>query len=407
LKGTIFEGEFRALLKRSADTAAAYLPNRRPRGDRERLCANGQVAAARGVDQTRLELGIDIGALDVSVMAGLSRQRSPRPGKRAGPRRPAEAGRSAAVVMVASSAGPLDQFVVRKPVVFFSDASARSGALIDPDKPAHPRRPHQVRATFELAVHRRTKSSVDHDVQEILGILSEQGLVHPRRRRTRRGTWNERVVSGGNAVSLRSVSSDNFRGGRHHARNAGSSAKTDYTSGPGYPPREGDLHRRRPRSTRSSGLDFEGRKGLRGARIDCDYYTTAITYTKSHGRSMCSTRSRAALKNDRRPQEGRTAKVHVRCRAVGRLQEDQVSTRTKNIGSGELDLPEQQDAHDLLLADDSGRRDGAMLPLRPQTIERDGVVGLAGSRCGRWRSCLLMCDGHDYRHLESTPVMAT
>ena len=90
-----------------------------------------------------LELGIDIGALDVSVMAGYpgtiaaTWQRAGRAGRRAS--------RSAAV-MVASSA-PLDQFMIRNPSYFFEASPER--ALIDPDN-LHVLVDHVKCAAFEL-----------------------------------------------------------------------------------------------------------------------------------------------------------------------------------------------------------------------------------------------------------------
>src|SRR5262249_13659051 len=99
-----------------------YLPNHRR--EIEKGLRDGAVRAV--VSTNALELGIDIGALDVAVLAGYpgtiaaTWQRAGRAGRRSS--------RSAAV-MVASSA-PLDQFVVRNPSYFF-DASPEH-ALIDP-----------------------------------------------------------------------------------------------------------------------------------------------------------------------------------------------------------------------------------------------------------------------------------
>ena len=114
------EGRFRRRARRArADSGISRrLPAEPPAGDREGL-REGTVRAV--VSTNALELGIDIGALDVAVMAGYpgtiaaTWQRAGRAGRRAS--------RSAAV-MVASSA-PLDQFVVRIPSYFF-DALARS-----------------------------------------------------------------------------------------------------------------------------------------------------------------------------------------------------------------------------------------------------------------------------------------
>src|SRR5688500_4120102 len=143
-----------------------YLPNRRR--EIERGLREGQVRAV--VSTNALELGIDIGALDVAVMAGYpgtiaaTWQRAGRAGRRTT--------RSAAV-LVASSA-PLDQFVVRNPGYFF-DASPEH-ALIDPDN-LHILFDHVKCAAFELPFTTSDRFG-RHDVQEVLGILQESGLVH-------------------------------------------------------------------------------------------------------------------------------------------------------------------------------------------------------------------------------------
>src|SRR5262245_37473571 len=116
-----------------------YLPLRRR--EIEKGLREGVVRAV--VSTNALELGIDIGALDVAVLAGYpgtiasTWQRAGRAGRRTG--------RSAAV-MVASSA-PLDQFVVRNPSYFFEASPER--ALIDPDN-LHILLDHIKCAAFEL-----------------------------------------------------------------------------------------------------------------------------------------------------------------------------------------------------------------------------------------------------------------
>src|SRR5207248_5860492 len=116
-----------------------YLPNRRR--EIEKGLREGGVRAV--VSTNALELGIDIGALDVSVLAGYpgsiaaTWQRAGRAGRRTS--------RSAAV-LVASSA-PLDQFVVRNPSYFFDATPER--ALIDPDN-LHILVDHIKCAAFEL-----------------------------------------------------------------------------------------------------------------------------------------------------------------------------------------------------------------------------------------------------------------
>ncbi len=143
-----------------------YLPNRRR--EIEKGLRDGAVRAV--ISTNALELGIDIGALDVCVMAGYpgtiaaTWQRAGRAGRRAS--------RSAAV-MVASSA-PLDQFIVRNPSYFFDASPER--ALIDPDN-LHILVDHIKCAAFELPFS-TSEAFGRHDLQQILELLAEQGLVH-------------------------------------------------------------------------------------------------------------------------------------------------------------------------------------------------------------------------------------
>src|SRR6187200_1478020 len=143
-----------------------YLPNRRR--EIERGLRAGQVRAV--VSTNALELGIDIGALDVAVLAGYpgtiaaTWQRAGRAGRRTT--------RSAAVLV--ESGAPIDQFVVRNPSYFFDGSPEH--ALINPDN-LHILVDHVKCAAFELPF-----SADDQfggvDVQQVLGVLSEEGFVH-------------------------------------------------------------------------------------------------------------------------------------------------------------------------------------------------------------------------------------
>ena len=112
-----------------------------------------------------------------------------------------------------------------------------------------------------------------HDVQAVLGALAEGGFVH-------RGddVWqwtNESYPA--DAVSLRSISSDNFVV-VDITSGADVIGETSFNSGPSTLHEkaiyiiEGALYQ-------VEKLDFEGRKAF-VRQIDCDYYTDAITYTK-------------------------------------------------------------------------------------------------------------------------------
>jgi DEAD/DEAH box helicase domain-containing protein len=349
-----------------------YLPLRRR--EIERRLRDGQV---RGVVSTNaLELGLDIGALDVAVLAGYpgsiasTWQRAGRAGRRTG--------RSAAV-LVASSA-PIDQFVVRHPWYFF-DASPEH-ALINPDN-LHVLVNHVKCAAFELPFttdERFGASAVN--VQDVLAILQESGVVH------RGGGDDGSGVPGqwhwtsesypADAVSLRSITSDNFVvvDQTHEPRVIG---ETDFTSGPStlHPKAiyivEGRLYQ-------VEKLDFEGRKAYVRS-VDCDYYTDAISYTRV-----------SILDEFGRDEAGHAhhGEVHVVSRVVG-FKKIRFYTN-ENVGSGELDLPEQQ-MHTTAYWLEVPREMLARLPFAADD-RRDGIFGLAFAM-KQVATLLLMCDQHD------------
>ena len=351
-----------------------YLPMRRR--EIEKGLREGAVRAV--VSTNALELGIDIGALDVSIMAGYpgtiaaTWQRAGRAGRRNG--------RSAAV-MVASSA-PLDQFVVRNPSYFFDASPER--ALIDPDN-LHILVDHIKCAAFELPFG-PADTFGRPDVQEILGILSEQGLVH---RADQDASWmwtNESYPA--DAVSLRSVSSDNFVivDITSETRVIG---ETDFTSGPStlHPKAiyiiEGKLFQ-------VERLDFEGRKAFVRS-IDCDYYTTAINYAKVTPIDTFASDAGDGAGEPVFDTPVRThGEVHVVSRVVG-FKKIKFYTN-ENVGSGELDLPERQ-MHTTSYWLTIPASVMAMLPYASDD-RRDGVVGLAFA-LKQVAQLLLMCDGHD------------
>ncbi|RPH56910.1 MAG: DEAD/DEAH box helicase, partial [Acidobacteria bacterium] len=242
-----------------------YLPGRRR--EIERGLRTGHV---RGVVSTNaLELGLDIGALDVSVMAGYpgtiaaTWQRAGRAGRRNS--------RSAAV-LVASSA-PVDQFVIRHPSYFF-DASPEH-ALINPDN-LHILLAHVKCAAFELPF-KTDEVFGRENVQEVLGVLAEAGFVHLTADGEGGGAWYWTSESyPADAVSLRSVSSDNFVI-VDTTNGADVIGETDFTSGlPTLHPKA--IYLMEGKLFQVERLDFEGRKAY-VREIDCDYYTDAITYT--------------------------------------------------------------------------------------------------------------------------------
>jgi DEAD/DEAH box helicase domain-containing protein len=373
-----------------------YLPLRRR--EIEKGLREGSVRAV--VSTNALELGIDIGALDVAVMAGYpgtvaaTWQRAGRAGRRAG---------KSAAVLVATSA-PLDQFIIRNPSYFFERSPEH--ALIDPDN-LHILVDHVKCAAFELPFD-GSETFGAPDLHAILGVLAEQGLVHradggasaqggdeQEGSRNVRWTWTSESYPA-DAVSLRSVSSDNFVviDDSDQARVIG---ETDFSSGTAtlHPKAiyivEGKLYQ-------VERLDFDGRKAFVRA-IDCDYYTDAITYTRV---SILETFAEGAVQtqaddsfSSEHIERGSSAcfshgEVHVVTGVVG-FKKIKFYTN-ENVGSGELDLPEQQ-MHTtscwLTLPQ-------PLMTTLPFALDdrRDGVVGLAFAM-QQVAQLLLMCDRHD------------
>jgi DEAD/DEAH box helicase domain-containing protein len=367
-----------------------YLPNRRR--EIERGLREGTVRAV--VSTSALELGIDIGALDVSVMAGYpgtiaaTWQRAGRAGRRST--------RSAAV-LVASSA-PIDQFIIRNPSYFFD--SSPEHALINPDN-LHILLDHVKCAAFELPFG-ADETFGQENVQEILAVLAEEGFVH-----AADGQWNWTHESyPADAVSLRSVSSDNFviidttRGERVIG-------ETDFTSGPAT------LHEKaiyiiEGQLFQVERLDFDGRKAF-VRTVDCDYYTDAITYTKVTILDTFASDAMREARGARREEDTEASEipvssahpashiahrshgeVHVVSRVVG-FKKIKFYTN-ENVGSGELDLPEQQ-MHTTSYWLTIPSPVMSALPFGSDD-RRDGVIGLAFAM-RHVAQLLLMCDRHD------------
>ena len=127
-------------------------------------------------------------------------------------------------------------------------------------------------------------------------------------------------------------------------------------------------------------LDFVGRKA-HVREVDCDYYTTAITYTK------VTILDRFA---EDAPKVALHGEVHVVSRVVG-FKKIRFQTN-ENVGSGELDLPEQQ-MHTTAYWLEVPLSIINALPYATDD-RRDGVIGLAFAM-KQVAQLLLMCDARD------------
>ncbi len=247
---------------RVAAYRGGYLPTER-RAMEKRLRA-GSIDCV--ISTSALELGVDIGALDVCVLNGYpgtvagTWQRLGRAGRRA---------RTALGVLVASSL-PLDQYIIRNPA-FFLGASPEQ-ARIDPDQLLI-LLDHVRCAAFELPFREGDRFG-DEDLGELLAYLQEHGVVH---REGRQWHWMADSYPA-NSVGLRSVAEGNFvvidtTGGAQTVI-----AEVDYRSAPEtlY---EGAIYMVQSVPYQVERLDWEGRKA-RVTRTRADYYTDAIDYTR-------------------------------------------------------------------------------------------------------------------------------
>ncbi|MDD8031737.1 MAG: DEAD/DEAH box helicase [Acidobacteriota bacterium] len=171
-----------------------YLPLKRR--EIEKGLRQGKILGV--VSTNALELGIDIGTLDVAILAGYpgtiasTWQRAGRAGRKTG---------KSAAVLVASSI-PLDQFIIKHPEYFFS--SPPEMALINPDNLLI-LASHIQCAAFELPFEDREKMGTV-DIGEILKVLEEEQMLHHTQDKW---FWTSEAYPA-DAISLRSISSDNF-----------------------------------------------------------------------------------------------------------------------------------------------------------------------------------------------------
>ena len=239
-----------------------YLPTERR--DAERAMRAGQIDGI--VSTSALELGVDIGSLDVVVLNGY-------PGSIAGTwQRIGRAGRrqQAAVGVLVASSDPLDQYVVRN-TAFFSGAPPEH-ARIAPDQPVI-LLDHIRCAAFELPF-RSGELFGEIDPQVYLELLAEDGVVHPEG-----GRWEWIADSyPAIAVSLRSVADGNFVVVDRTDGRQTIIAEVDYSSAP-LMLYEGAIHMVQSTPYQVEHLDWEGRKAF-VTRTRVDYYTDAIDYTK-------------------------------------------------------------------------------------------------------------------------------
>lgn len=290
-----------------------YLPTERRAAEREMRA--GHVDGI--VSTSALELGVDIGALDVVVLNGYpgsvaaTWQRFGRAGRR----------QQASLGVLVASSDPLDQYLVRHPE-FFQGAPPEH-ARIAPDQPLI-LLDHIRCAAFELPF-KDGELFGPQDATPWLQVLAEEGVLH------QEGERFEWIADSypANAVSLRSVADGNFVVVDRTDGRQTIVAEVDFSAA-SLTLYEGAIHMIQSVPYQVERLDWNGRKAY-VTRTHVDYYTDAIDYTKL----------KVLEAFDGSPAGGGSAhhgEVHVARRVAG-YKKIRYYTH-ENIGYGPVNLPD-------------------------------------------------------------------
>ncbi len=342
-----------------------YLP--RERREIERQIREGDTLGV--VATSALELGVDIGSLDACVMAGYpgsiasTWQRSGRAGRR----------QSLAVSVLVASSAPIDQYIIEHPEYFFDSPPER--AFINPDN-LEILINHLKCAVFELPVHDGEKFG-PHETGEMLKLLRDIGVVHESG-----GAWHWTSESyPADAISLRSVSSDNFvvvdetTEPRVIGEVAFSAALTTL--------HEKAIYLHEGRMFHVERFDYAERKAY-VKRVECDYYTDAIDHTQVKILDVFDDLSQGPLIANH-------GEVRLNRQIVG-FKKIKFYTN-ENVGAGDLSMPEQEMHTTSFWLHFPAEYLASLTDYSP-TEKQNGVVGLANV-LRTIGSLLLMCDPRD------------
>jgi len=175
---------------------AGYLPEERR--EIERRLFDGELLGA--VSTSAMELGVDIGDLDATVLTGYpgsissTWQQAGRSGRR---------GERSVSFLVATD-NPLDQYLMRHPEAFFD--KSYENAIINPSNP-HILRHHLLCAAWERPLDDRDADAFGDGFAAMLDELLGEGLL-----RERKGKYylSPQVAYPADMVNIRSASSDRY-----------------------------------------------------------------------------------------------------------------------------------------------------------------------------------------------------
>jgi DEAD/DEAH box helicase domain-containing protein len=307
-------------IKKSPDSLRGYRGGYLPleRREIERGLREGKI---RGVVSTNaLELGIDIGQLDVCVMAGYpgniasTWQQAGRAGRRT----------DVSVAILVANSSPLDQYIINHPDYFFGQ-SPESG-IVDPNNLII-LVSHLKCAAFELPFSDGERFSAGADATEkILAHLEENRILHHVD-----GKWHWTAeIYPAEEISLRSASPENFVILDSTDRNR-IIGEIDYFSAPMFL-HEDAIYLHGADQYQIEELDWEGKKAY-AKEVEVDYYTDAMTKTDIK-----------VLEIDQREEDFKGNQV------CGEISVTTLATKYKkikfgtheNVGFGEIHLPEQK-----------------------------------------------------------------
>ncbi|MDP2918769.1 MAG: DEAD/DEAH box helicase [Dehalococcoidia bacterium] len=185
-----------ALVKRLKPYRAGYLPEDRRKIEKQLF--SGELLGV--VATTALELGIDIGDLDATVLTGYpgsiasTWQQAGRSGR----------GRERGLSFLIGLDNPLDQYFMRHPDFFFH--RAYENALVNPANP-YILRAHLMCAAWEQSLGADDVRYFGQAMEEEIGGLVQRGLL-----KERRGRWylSPSIAYPAQSVNIRSTSGDNY-----------------------------------------------------------------------------------------------------------------------------------------------------------------------------------------------------
>ncbi len=290
-----------------------YLP-----GERRRIEHGLRSGEINGVVSTNaLELGIDIGSLDVSIVVGYPGsiaslwQQAGRAGRRS----------SDSLTVLVANSSPINQFLFSEPKYIF-DRTPESG-IIDPDNLII-KTNHLKCAAFELPFDEEEFAD-DPATGGILDYLASEDVL---RRTNNRYHWSTDIYPA-QQISLRSASPDNFVI-LNETKQSAVIGEVDYFSAPIFLHPEA-IYLHGADQYQVTKLDWDGKKAY-VKEVEVDYYTDAETKTDL---KVLAVSDEIANLDGAKSHHG---EVSLTCTTV-MFKKIKFQTH-ENVGSGVLVLPE-------------------------------------------------------------------